>query len=67
MPGKAEERIAGLKEGRLPFYQLGLEELVTGGAGGGRLSFFGWKGLPEVAEAANVVFVAVDTPQGEDS
>jgi UDPglucose 6-dehydrogenase len=40
------ERVAGLREGRLPFYEPGLEELVARGVGAQRLSFT--EGLDEV-------------------
>ncbi len=57
-----EERVAGLTEGRMPFYEPGLEELV--GRVGEGLSFT--TGLPKVVGEADVVFIAVDTPRGED-
>ena len=59
-----EGRIAGLREGRVPFYEPGLEELVVEGDCRGRLSFS--TDLLEVVRGADVLFVAVDTPQGED-
>ncbi len=58
-----EERIAGLKEGRIPFYEPGLEELVEGGMRRRRLRFV--TDLPGVIQEADLVFIAVDTPQGE--
>lgn len=57
-----EERVAGLEEGRVPFYEPGLEALVAQGRE--RLSFT--TTLPEVVGEVDVVFVAVDTPQGGD-
>jgi UDPglucose 6-dehydrogenase len=60
-----EERVAGLKEGRIPFYEPGLEDLVSRGARAGRLSFVGSGGLAGVVGEAEVVFVAVNTPQGK--
>jgi UDPglucose 6-dehydrogenase len=63
---KDEERIRGLKSGRMPFYEPGLEELVLRGVRGERLSFAGPEGLANLVEEADVVFLAVDTPQGED-
>jgi UDPglucose 6-dehydrogenase len=63
---KNEEPIRGLKSGRMPFYEPGLEELVLRGVRGGRLSFAGPEGLAGLVEEADVVFLAVDTPQGED-
>jgi UDPglucose 6-dehydrogenase len=59
---KDEERITGLEEGHVPFYEPGLEELVS--RVGERLSFT--TDLPGVVREADVVFIAVDTPQGED-
>ena len=61
-----EERIAGRREGRMPFYEPGLEELVLQGERGERLSFVGPEGLAELVGEADVLFIAVDTPQGED-
>jgi UDPglucose 6-dehydrogenase len=63
---KDEERVAGLEGGRVPFYEPGLEELAARGARSGRLSFVGLEGLPEVVRRADVVFIAVDTPRGEE-
>jgi UDP-glucose/GDP-mannose dehydrogenase family protein len=59
-----EGRVAELREGRMPIYEPDLEELVADGARRGRLSFS--TDLPEVLGGADVVFIAVDTPQGED-
>jgi UDPglucose 6-dehydrogenase len=63
---KEEERIRGLKSGRLPFYEPGLEELVSRGIREQRLSFAGPDGLARLPGQTDVVFIAVDTPQGED-
>jgi UDPglucose 6-dehydrogenase len=59
-----EERVAELREGRMPIYEPGLEELVAEGSRRGRLSFS--TELSEVVHWADVVFIAVDTPQGDD-
>jgi UDPglucose 6-dehydrogenase len=61
-----EERISRLNAGRVPFYEPGLEELVSRGAQNRRLSFAGSDGLEGLVSEADVVFIAVDTPQGED-
>ena len=61
-----EERINRLNAGRVPFYEPGLEELVSRGAQNRRLSFAGSDGLERLVSEADVVFIAVDTPQGED-
>jgi UDPglucose 6-dehydrogenase len=62
---KDEDRVRGLTSARMPFYEPGLEELVSRGVRSGRLSFAGSEGLMQLAHEAEVVFIAVDTPQGE--
>ncbi len=60
----SEEKIAGLKRNVLPIHEPGLEELIERNQADGRLSF-----TTDVAGAiaeADVVFIAVGTPQGED-
>ena len=59
-----KERVAELREGRMPIYEPDLEELVAEGSRRGRLSFS--TELSEVVHRADVVFIAVDTPQGDD-
>jgi UDPglucose 6-dehydrogenase len=61
---KDKGRLAELEEGRIPIYEPGLEELVAEGLRRGRLRFT--SELPGVVHEADVVFIAVDTPQGED-
>ena len=61
---KDEERIAKLEEGQMPIYEPGLEEIVVRSAHQGRLRFT--TNLPEVVRGADVLFIAVDTPQGDD-
>jgi UDPglucose 6-dehydrogenase len=61
-----EERVRGLRSGRMPVYEPGLEELVVRGAGRESLDFAGVEGLAGLVEEADVLFVAVGTPQGED-
>jgi len=61
-----EERVARLEGGRMPLYEPGLGGLVARGVRGGRLAFAASGDLPEVARKSDVVFIAVDTPQGED-
>ena len=59
---KDEGRVAGLNEGRVPFYEPGLEDMISRARK--RLLFT--TELPEVVREADVVFVAVNTPPGED-
>lgn len=54
--------IAELGECRIPFYEPGLEELVEWGVRHGRLRFSA--DLAPVVGEADVVFIAVGTPQG---
>jgi UDPglucose 6-dehydrogenase len=61
-----EERVRGLRMGRMPFYEPGLEELVSRSVGRERLDFAGIEGLAGLVEEAEAIFVSVDTPQGED-
>lgn len=58
------QKIAGLKEGRLPIYEPGLESLVVSNHQQGRLRFT--TSLPEAMSDSNVYFIAVGTPPGED-
>jgi UDPglucose 6-dehydrogenase len=62
---KDEDRVRGLSSGRVPFYEPGLEELVSRGVRSGRLSFAGLEGLAELTREGEVIFIAVDTPQGK--
>ena len=61
-----EERLKGLRSGRMPFYEPGLEDLVAKGVGRGRLDFAGVEGLAGLVDEADAIFISVDTPQGED-
>ena len=61
-----EGRVESLGEGKVPFYEPGLEGMVARGLRAGRLSFTGATGLDAVVGGADVVFVAVGTPQGQD-
>jgi len=56
--------VSELGEGRTRFYEPGLEKLVERNAHRGRLHFS--TELTPVVRGADVVFIAVDTPQGED-
>lgn len=61
---KNEALVEQLREGRMPIFEPGLEDLVSRGTRRGRLSFT--TNLPEVVRGADVVFIAVDTPQADD-
>ncbi len=58
------DRVADLEEGRMPIFEPGLEELVVRNVRQGRLRFA--TDLPEVVREADILFIAVDTPQGDD-
>jgi UDPglucose 6-dehydrogenase len=61
-----EGRVASLRKRHVPFYEPGLEELVGRGMREGRLSFAGSEGLEGLTQKADVLFIAVDTPQADD-
>ena len=61
---KDVRRVAQLEGGRVPFYEPGLEELVEVGESRGRLRFS--TDLSEVVCGADVLFIAVDTPQSHE-
>jgi UDPglucose 6-dehydrogenase len=62
---KDEDRVRELASGQMPFYEPGLKALVSRGVVSGRLSFAGLEGLAELAWEGEVIFIAVDTPQGK--
>jgi UDPglucose 6-dehydrogenase len=57
-------KIAGLKRGEMPIYEPGLGELVTRNHAEERLTFA--TDLSSAVGPADIVFIAVGTPQGED-
>ena len=59
-----EPRIQGLKQGILPIYEPGLEELVQRNTRAGRLSFT--TSYQEALRGAEYAFIAVGTPSGAD-
>ncbi|MGM0574971.1 MAG: UDP-glucose dehydrogenase family protein [Myxococcota bacterium] len=61
---KDADKVETLRRGGLPIYEPGLEEMVPRNAEAERLLFT--TDLPEAVGAADVVFIAVGTPPGED-
>jgi UDPglucose 6-dehydrogenase len=57
-------RVAELREGRMPIYEPDLEELVVQNSRRGDLSFS--MDFAQTVCEADVLFIAVDTPQGDD-
>ena len=55
------EKIARLQQGKVPFYEPGLEEIVSRNIQGGRLKFT--HDTPSAIAESEFVFVAVGTPQ----
>ena len=61
---KDAAKVRMLRRGKVPIYEPGLEELVKRNKSEGRLIFT--TELPKAVRTAEVVFIAVGTPQGED-
>lgn len=59
-----ETKITHLKQGKVPFYEPGLEEIVKRNVAKGRLSFT--TSYKEGLKETTVSFIAVSTPQGEN-
>lgn len=59
-----ESKIAMLKNGKIPIYEPGLEELVKRNTDGGRLEFT--TDFAQAMKKADICFIAVGTPMGED-
>ncbi|MBP1804699.1 UDP-glucose dehydrogenase family protein [Rubellimicrobium aerolatum] len=57
---KHEGKIAGLRDGRIPIYEPGLDALLARNVAEGRLSFT--TDLAEAVHGADAVFIAVGTP-----
>ncbi len=57
-------KVARLREGEIPIFEPGLEELVRRNAAAGRLTFS--EDVPSSIASAQVIFVAVGTPQRSD-
>jgi UDPglucose 6-dehydrogenase len=61
---KNDAKIRTLKAGKMPIYEPGLEEIVRRNRQEGRLSFT--TNLAKSVRDAQIIFIAVGTPQGED-
>jgi UDPglucose 6-dehydrogenase len=59
-----QRKIERLKRGEIPIYEPGLSELVVRNAKAGRLKFT--TDLATAVRAADIVYLAVGTPQGDD-
>jgi UDPglucose 6-dehydrogenase len=59
-----QKKIDNLRNGILPIYEPGLEEMVARNVKSGRLNFS--TSLAESIKGADVAFIAVGTPPGED-
>ncbi len=59
-----EKKVSGLKNGIMPIYEPGLEEMVVRNHKEGRLHFT--TSLAEACKEASIHFIAVGTPPGED-
>ncbi|QDU69720.1 UDP-glucose dehydrogenase family protein [Engelhardtia mirabilis] len=59
-----EEKVRKLKDGHVPIYEPGLEELLKRNVHDGRLHFT--TNYAEAVPGAHAVFIAVGTPPGED-
>jgi UDPglucose 6-dehydrogenase len=58
-----EKKIEALRKGEIPIYEPGLSEVVRRNSKAGRLHFT--TSMPEVVKAADIVYIAVGTPQSE--
>lgn len=58
------ERFNQLKAGRVPIFEPGLEQMIAAHLGNGQLSFT--QNFAEGIRLADVIFIAVGTPSGED-
>jgi hypothetical protein len=61
---RAVAQLERMKRGECPIYELGLPDMLPPNIAEGRLRFT--TSLPEAMEDAEVIFIAVGTPPGED-
>lgn len=59
-----KQKVAAMRSGQVPIYEPGLEELFARNAAAGRLRFT--TQLAAAADHAEVIFLALPTPSGED-
>lgn len=59
-----EDKVVGLRKGKMPIYEPGLDTIFDRNTKEGRLSFT--TNLKEGIEGAEVIFLALPTPPGED-
>jgi len=58
------ERVQGLREGRSPIYEPGLDEMLVANTGRGLLAFT--TSMPDAVDHAQALMIAVGTPPSED-
>jgi len=61
---KDAAKVRALQKGKIPIYEPGLEEIVKRNRSEGRLAFT--TTLPRAVRAAQIIFIAVGTPEAED-
>jgi UDPglucose 6-dehydrogenase len=59
-----EQKVNDLRNGKVPIFEPGLEDLVKSNTRAGRLTFT--TSLKDAVHASQIIFIAVGTPQDED-
>jgi UDPglucose 6-dehydrogenase len=59
-----EQKVKDLRNGKVPIFEPGLEDLVKSNTRAGRLTFT--TSLKDAVQASEIIFIAVGTPQDED-